>query len=152
MKLCSACLLGIKCRYDGKTNLDRKVMAIAKKEILIPVCPEQLGGLSTPRIGSGILGGEGAAVINRKAKVLNRRKKDVTANFIRGAKEALRIARVFGIKEVIFKQGSPSCGCGLSFQWKISKNRWTNRKRKGDGVAAALLKRNGIKVISEKDL
>lgn len=142
MKLVSACLLGVKCRYDGKNNLNKKVLKLAKKEVLIPICPEQLGGLSTPRIGSGILGN----------RVLNRQKKDVTKNFVRGAKEVLRIAKAFDIKEVILKQGSPSCGNGLSFQWKKVDNKWRNRKRKGDGVTAALLKRNGIKVISEEEL
>lgn len=142
MKLVSACLLGVKCRYDSKSNSNKKVIKLSKKEILIPVCPEQLGGLPTPRIGSGILGN----------KVLNRQKRDVTKNFVRGAKEVLRIAKMYNIKEAIFKQGSPSCGNGLSFQWKKIGGKWSNRRRKGDGVTAALLKRNGIKVISEEEL
>lgn len=108
MKIVSACLLGIKCRYDGKSNLNKKVLKLAKKEVLIPVCPEQLGGLPTPRVGSRILG----------TKVLNRQKKDVTKNFVQGAKEVLRIAKAFDIKEAVLKKGSPSCGCGLAFRWK----------------------------------
>lgn len=152
MKLCSACLLGIKCRYDGKSNRNKKIIELSKKEVLIPVCPEQLGGLPTPRIGSGILGGDGNDVFLRKAKVLNRKKRDVTKNFVQGAKEVLRIAKRYNIKEAILKQGSPSCGHDLSFQWKKVGSRWINCKRKGNGVTTALLKKNGIKVISEEDL
>ncbi|MGB9708255.1 MAG: DUF523 domain-containing protein [Candidatus Pacearchaeota archaeon] len=142
MKLCSACLLGIRCRYDGKNNLNKKVLKLARKEVLIPVCPEQLGGLPTPRTESGVLGN----------RVLNQQRKDVTKNFVRGAKEVLRIAKLYDVKEAIFKQGSPSCGNGLVFQWKKIRNKWTNCKRKGDGITTALLKRNGIKVISEENL
>lgn len=152
MKLCSACLLGIKCRYDGKSKPNKKVIKLAKKEILIPVCPEQLGGLSAPRTACGIFGGDGNDVLSGKAKVLNRRKKDLTKDFIHGTKEVLRIARIYNITEAILRQGSPSCGCGLAFQWKKVNGKWSNRKQKGDGVTTALLKKNGIGVITEEDL
>jgi uncharacterized protein YbbK (DUF523 family) len=137
MKLCSACLLGVKCRYNGQDARNKKVMALLKKEILIPICPEQLGGLPTPREPAEIKGG----------KVITKSGKDVTDNFKRGAKEVLKIAKMFGIKEAVLKQGSPSCGCG-----RIYDGTFSGKTIKGDGVTTALLKRNGIRVITEEDL
>lgn len=146
MKLCSACLLGINCRYDGQNKLNQKIIELAKKELLIPVCPEQLGGLSTPREGPEITG-DGSEVLDGKAKVITKTGKDVTENFIRGAKETLELAILLNIKEAILKQKSPSCGCG-----KIYDGTFSGNLIKGDGVTTALLKRNKIKTISEKDL
>jgi uncharacterized protein YbbK (DUF523 family) len=130
-------LLGVKCRYDGKGKLNRKVVELAEKEVLIPVCPEQLGGLSTPRELSE----------RRGNRVLTKSGKDVTENFQRGAKEVLRLAKLFDIREAIFKQNSPSCGCG-----KIYDGTFSGKIVKDDGVTTALLKRNGIKVVSEENL
>lgn len=137
MKLCSACLLGIKCRYDGMGKPNEAVISLSKKEILIPICPEQLGGLPTPRIPSE----------QRGNKVLTKDGKDVTPQFKRGAEETLKIAKMFGIKEAILKQKSPSCGCG-----EIYDGTFSGKTIKGDGITAALLKSSGIKVISEEDL
>ena len=134
MKLCGACLLGIKCRYDGKSKPNKKVIKLAKKEILIPVCPEQLGGLATPR----------EPAEQRGKKVITKSGKDVTKNFKKGAKEVLKLAKFFGIKIAILKQKSPSCGCGLIYDGTFS-----GKLIKGDGVTAALLKKKGAKVISE---
>ena len=147
MKLCSACLLGINCKYNGENNLNRKIIELSKKEILIPVCPEQLGGLETPRISAQITGGTGLDVLEGKAKVLRENGEDVTQNFINGAKEALKIAKLLDIKEAVFKQRSPSCGSG-----QIPDGTFSDKFIKGNGVTTALLKRNGIKVISEEDL
>ena len=122
MKLCSACLLGINCRYDGKNKLDKKVIELSKKETLIPVCPEQLGGLSTPREETEIKDGKAITISG----------KDVTHLLNKGAIETLKICTLYGIKEAILKQRSPSCG--------------------SDGITTSLLKKNGIKVISEEDL
>lgn len=135
--LCSACLLGIKCRYDGESKSNKKVLKLAKKEFLIPVCPEQLGGLPTPR----------EPAEQRGRKVFTKSRKDVTKSFKRGARQVLKIAKLFGIKEAIFKQRSPSCGCG-----QIYDGTFSGRIIRGDGVTTALLKRNGIKVVSEEDL
>ncbi|MEM1539880.1 MAG: DUF523 domain-containing protein [Candidatus Bathyarchaeia archaeon] len=137
MKLCSACLLGIKCRYDGRDALNEKVIKLLKTEILIPVCPEQLGGLPTPREPAEI----------RNGIVITKSGKDVTENFKRGAEEALKIAKLFGIKEAVLKQGSPSCGCG-----RIYDGTFSGKTVKGDGITAALLKKHGIKVATEEDL
>lgn len=137
MKLCSACLLGIKCRYDNKSKPNKKVIELSKKEVLIPVCPEQLGGLPTPRENS-----------ERKGKkVITISGKDETENFERGAREVLKLAGLFGIKEAIFKQKSPSCGCG-----QIYDGTFSGKLIKGDGVTTELLKKNGLKVITEEDL
>ncbi len=146
-KLVSACLLGINCRYDGQNNLNEKVMRLVEKEVLIPVCPEQLGGLGTPREPMGVIGGGGSEVLDGKARVINRSNKDVTENLARGAEETLKIARSSGAREAIFKARSPSCGCG-----KIHDGTTPNKLIEGDGVTAALLKRNGIHVITEDGL
>lgn len=137
MKLCSACLLGIRCRYDGKSKPDKKIIGLSKKEALIPVCPEQLGGLSTPRENSEIKG----------KRVITASGKDETDNMKKGAEETLKIAKLFNIKQVIFKQKSPSCGCG-----KIYDGTFSGKIIKGDGITTALLKKNGIKVIPEEDI
>jgi len=137
MKICSACLLGIKCRYDGKSKLNKKILELAKKEILIPVCPEQLGGLPTPR----------EPAEQKGKKVITKSGKDLTQNFKKGARQVLKIAKLFGVKEAILKQRSPSCGCG-----QIYDGTFSGKIIRGDGVTAASLKRNGIKVISEEEL
>jgi len=135
--LCSACLLGIKCRYDGKSKPNEKIIKLSKKVFLIPVCPEQLGGLPTPRVPAE----------QKRNKVFTKNGKDVTKNFLKGAEETLKIIRLFNTKKAILKQRSPSCGCG-----QIHDGTFSDMIIKGDGVTAALLKRNGIKVISEEDL
>ena len=135
--LCSACLLGIKCRYDGRSKPNEKVIKLSKKEIFIPVCPEQLGGLPTPR----------EPAQQRGNKVITKSGKDVTQNFKKGAKQVLKLTKLLGIKKAILKQRSPSCGCG-----QIQDGTFSDKIIKGNGVTTSLLKRNGIKVISEEDL
>lgn len=147
MKLVSACLLGINCSYDGLNRSNKKIIELAKREILIPVCPEQLGGLPTPRIPPReIQGGSGEDVLDGKCKVLNKNGNDFTKEFVHGAKEVLGIAKMFGIREFISRKRSPSCGCE-----KIYDGTFSGRVVNGDGVTTALLKRNGIKVRSEED-
>jgi len=143
--LASACLLGINCRYDGRNSLNKKVVALAKEKTLIPVCPEQLGGLGTPRDYMWISGGKGSDVLDGRARVLNAKNEDVTESLIRGAREVLKIARAWGAKKAILKARSPSCGC-----WKIYGDK--GKLIDGDGVTAALLKREGIKIITEEEL
>ena len=137
MKLVSACLLGVNCKYDGGNNRNEKVISLLKDEILIPVCPEQLGGLPTPRVPSEIKGD----------RVYSIEGKDLTENFIKGAKETLRIAKLYGVKEAIFKDGSPSCGVNY-----IYDGTFKGVRIKGKGITTRLLEREGIKVISEKDI
>ena len=137
MKLCSACLLGLKCRYDGRARPHKEVTDISKREILIPVCPEQLGGLATPRHASEIRG----------KRVVSETGEDVTGYFKKGAKEVLKIARTFHIKEAILKQRSAACGSGWVYNGTFS-----GKLKEGYGITAGLLKQEGIKVFSEDDI
>ncbi len=137
MKLCSACLLGLHCRYDGKGMPDEKVKEMGEQEILIPLCPEQLGGLPTPRPPAEI----------RDGRVMTEDGRDVTEVFIRGAREVLELARMYGIREAVLKQNSPSCGCG-----RVYDGTFSGRLIDGEGITSKLLKENGILVISEEDL
>ncbi|PIS42476.1 MAG: DUF523 domain-containing protein [Candidatus Kerfeldbacteria bacterium CG08_land_8_20_14_0_20_40_16] len=125
-KICSACLLGTNCRYDGRNKTSHAVINLSKKEILIPVCPEQLGGLATPR--------EPAEQTDQE--VFTQSGKDVTADFVKGAKEVLKLAKLLGVKEAILKQKSPSCGSGMIYDGTFS-----GRIIKGNGVTAKLLKK-----------
>jgi uncharacterized protein YbbK (DUF523 family) len=146
MRLVSACLLGVDCRYDGRSSLSLNIVRLAKEEVLIPVCPEQLGGLSTPREPMRIIGGGGSEVLDGKAKVINRVGEDVSMKLIKGAEETLKIARSLDVRKAIFKSRSPSCGCGEIY------DETSSRTVEGDGVTTALLKRNGIEVVTEKDI
>ena len=148
MKLISACLLGIKCAWDSQDNYKSdKAIDYLNSETLMPVCPEQLGGLKTPRAPQEIQGGTGEDVLNRKCKVININGEDVTQEFINGAEETLKIVRLFHIEEFIGKSKSPSCGCGQIYDGTFSR-----KLIDGDGVTTALLKRDGISVITEEDL
>lgn len=98
--LVSACLLGINCRYDGKSAYNKHVAAMVRNKHIIFACPEQLGGLTTPRSRNIMVGD----------RVINENGSDVTDNFIRGAKEFLKIARMFRVKKLILKSRSPACG------------------------------------------
>jgi uncharacterized protein YbbK (DUF523 family) len=108
--LVSACLLGLRTRYDADSKPSDEIIELAKTERLIPVCPEQLGGLSTPRMKSTLSGGDGRAALSGSAKVVNEGGRDVTDNFLRGARATLAIAKVFGARFAILKEKSPSCG------------------------------------------
>ena len=142
MIIVSACLLGTKCRYDGESRSNETVLSMIPGEILIPVCPEQLGGLSTPRPPSEIVGGDGRDVLNGTARVIDKEGSDVTASFIRGAREALKIARLLNITRAVMKERSPSCGA-----FHIMRN---GERVEGPGVASALFVQNGIEVVSSE--
>ncbi len=146
MKIVSACLMGCECRYDKKSALDADVEQLVRDGKAIPVCPEQLGGLSTPRPPAEIVGGDGFDVLDGKAKVINDRGEDVTHMFIDGAHQALRIATAAGATRAILKERSPSCGSRLIYDGSFS-----GTKKQGVGVTAALFIRHGIEVESEDD-
>jgi uncharacterized protein YbbK (DUF523 family) len=152
MKIVSACLVGINCKWDGKNKCIPKLKEKFLKSELLPLCAEQLGGLPTPRNPSGILNGTGEDVICGKCKVVNNKGEDVTKEFVKGAQEILRIAKETGIKEAILKKTSPSCGIGKTWQMSKIEGKFSNELVDGNGVLTALLKQNGIKVISEKDI
>ncbi len=132
--LISACLLGVRCRYDGGRKPLEGLEQLIDKHVLIPVCPEVLGGLPTPRVPAERIG----------ERVMNKDGRDVTDNYRRGAEEALRLARMAGCTHALLKERSPSCGCGMIYDGTFS-----GKLCKGDGVCGALLKANGIKVLGE---
>lgn len=136
--LISACLLGLRCRYDGKDkNFLEGIDKLMKNHILIPICPEQMGGLSTPRDPAERVGN----------KVITRAGKDVTEEYVKGAEESLKLARLYDCKVAILKEKSPSCGSGKIYDGSFSKTLID-----GNGVTAELLIENGIKVIGEGDI
>lgn len=142
----SACLVGEKCRYDGKIIQIGKLNKILTSIFFIPVCPEILGGLSVPREIAEIFGGDGQDVIEGRAKVIDKNGNDLTLYFIKGAEETLKILKEKGINLVVFKRKSPSCGKGEIYDGTFSK-----KLKKGNGVTTALLLKNNIKVVNEKE-
>ncbi len=147
MILVSACLVGINCKYNGNNNRNEKVMGYLEGKEFIIACPEQLGGLQTPRIVSEIIHKNGLDSINKKVKVINKENEDVSDNFIKGAEETLKIAKMYNVKEAILKEKSPSCGVNYIYDGSFS-----GKKIKGSGVTTSLLKENKIIVKSEEDL
>ena len=147
MVIVSSCLAGMKTVVDVTDNLNKEIRQMVARGEAIPVCPEQLGGLPTPRDMQEIQGGTGREVWEGTAMVITITGKDTTENFKRGARETLRLAQLVNAKKAILRAGSPSCGCGY-----IYDGTFTDTKREGDGVTAFLLKENGISVITEEDL
>lgn len=145
--LVSACLLGLCTRYDGGHNRNEEVLHFCAHHRCIPVCPEQLGGLPTPRFAAEIIRGDGADVLDQKCIVVDRSGADVTFAFRLGAEQTLLLARLFEADGIILKSRSPSCGSGL-----IHDGTFCGEFRAGDGVTAAFLKRHGFQVLSELDL
>ncbi|MBF8984550.1 DUF523 domain-containing protein [Lutibacter sp. B2] len=146
MILISACLAGVNCKYNGENNLNEGIKRLIEDRKAILVCPEQLGGLATPRVPAEIVKGEGKDVLEGKCKVMNKDGEDKTNYFIKGAKEALEIAKMYHIKKAILKERSPSCGCGIIYDGSFKGN-----KRNGDGVTTALFNQHGIKVYNENN-
>jgi uncharacterized protein YbbK (DUF523 family) len=134
--LVSACLLGVHCRYDASTNPAADLVARLGGGRIVPVCPEQLGGLATPRPPAHLEGGDGDAVLDGRARVVTDAGVDVTDQYVRGAAEVLRLARAYGARRAILKERSPSCGCATVH--------CDGALRPGTGVTASLLQRDGI--------
>ena len=147
MILVSACLLGINCKYDGENNKNDAVINHLKDKRYIIACPEQLGGMSTPRDPSEIISLDGNAVINGQSNVMDNKGTDVTQRFLKGANETLKIAKIYNCNKAILKEGSPSCGSNYIYDGTFCAN-----KVDGVGVTTALLLQNGIQVISEKQI
>ncbi len=125
--LVSGCLVGLCTRYDGATKENPECLTRLQHAVWIPVCPEQLGGLPTPREAADIVGGDGRTVLAGRAKVLTKSGVDVTEAFIRGAEQVLKIARQQSVNGVFLKARSPSCAVSGTI-----------------GVTAALLGEAGI--------
>lgn len=143
--LVSACLVGHPCRYDGNTKLNRPLMARLGKEHVLAVCPEQLGGLSTPRPACRLVGGDGADVLAGRAKVVDTLGIDRTSAFLQGARLTLEMAVANQVRWCCLKAKSPFCGSGRLMQTQIDAT-LPRRYRAVLGVTAALLLINGIDV------
>ena len=135
--LISACLLGVRCRYDGKSVGHVDISALSKKYNLIPICPEIYGGLETPRTPSERIGD----------LVMMKDGTDVTENYLRGAEETFRLAELFSCKKALLKERSPSCGKGMIYDGSFS-----GVLTKGDGVTVEYLKSHGIEVFGESEI
>ena len=138
MILISACLLGINCRYDGSNCRNEKIVKMLKNHVLIPVCPEILGGMETPRKPCEAKTTEG------KKRVYNNEGIDFTGKFLKGAEETLKIAKMMGIRKAILKENSPSCGVCFVYDGNFS-----GKLTEGKGITAEKLEKNGIKLYSE---
>ncbi len=136
MYLVSACLAGAPCRYDGNSKGDQRIIDLVNRGEAVPVCPEQLGGLTTPRASCEIRGD----------RIVNKEDRDCTAEFELGAERTLAIAKALGITKAILKAKSPSCGCG-----RIYDGTFSGTLIDGNGKAAELLLKHGIEVYTEND-
>ncbi|WP_460419456.1 2-thiouracil desulfurase family protein [Pseudomonas sp. microsymbiont 2] len=146
--LVSACLLGQPVRYDGRASGHPDVLQGWQAEgRVVPLCPEVAGGLPTPRPPAEIPGGQGRAVLDGQARVVTVTGEDVSGAFLAGARLALELVRRHGIRVAVLKSGSPSCGNRLVYDGSF-----TGVKVTGEGVTAALLRREGVLVFSELEL
>jgi len=141
--LVSACLLGFPTRYDASSRPHSRLIDLAARGRAVPICPEVAGGLPIPRPPAEIVGGDGAAVLDGQAHVLTIAGADVTGAFLAGAQVALETAQRFEIKTAIMQPHSPACGHSQVYDGTFS-----GRLVNGQGVAAALLARHGIQVLS----
>lgn len=135
--LVSACLLGANCKYSGDHNFCPAVAALAERHTLIPVCPEQLGGLPTPRTPAERVG----------ERVMTEDGRDVTEQYRRGAEEAVKLAKLLGAEGAVLKFRSPSCGCGTIYDGTFSHTRIP-----GNGVAAQAILDLGLPVWTEENI
>ena len=134
--LISACLLGACCRYDGASKAHPLAALLAERHTLVPVCPEQLGGLPTPRPPAERRGGR---VVTQSG--------DVTEQYLRGAEETLKLCKLLGCEAAVLKERSPSCGRGAVYD-----GTFTGTLTPGDGVTAELLAAHGILVYGESQI
>ena len=146
--LVSRCLLGHRVRYDGGASgsFDQLQQWLDEGRV-VPLCPEVAGGLPTPRPAAEIPGGQGAEVLDGHASVITTAGEDVSAAFLSGAYQALELVQKHGIRIAVLKANSPSCGNLFTYDGTFS-----GVKVSGEGVTAALLKRNGVQVFSELEL
>ncbi|MGF9700774.1 DUF523 domain-containing protein [Paenibacillus sp. MABNR03] len=142
--LVSSCLAGVACRYNGTASLDEKIQELVAQEQAMMVCPELLGGFSTPREPAEIIGGTGKDVLAGTAQVIERGGRDVTDLYIKGAYQTLEWAKRLDVTCVVLKEFSPSCGTQA-----IYDGNFANHKVQGEGVTSALLRQEGYEVISE---
>lgn len=135
--LVSACLLGVQCRYDGTGALTEGIKKLMEEHTLIPVCPEIMGGLATPRDPAERSGN----------RVVTKNGADVTENYQKGAVETLKLAKLYQCSCAVLKERSPSCGCGRIYDGSFSR-----KLVDGNGMTAELLLKNGIQVKGESQI
>jgi uncharacterized protein YbbK (DUF523 family) len=145
--LVSACLLGTCCNHEGRASLRARVRDLADAARLVPICPEVVGGLATPRAAAEIVGGDGADVADGAARVMTAAGDDVSDAYRRGAAAAVELARAVGATRAVLKARSPSCGAV-----EVYDGTFTRTLRRGAGVTAAALRAAGIEVVSDEDL
>ena len=145
--LVSACLLGTCCNHEGRASLRPRVQRLSPSARLVPICPEVVGGLATPRSAAEIVGGDGADVLSGSARVCTADGDDVTAAYVRGAAAAVELARATGATRAVLKARSPSCGAV-----DVYDGTFTRTLRSGEGVTAAALRAAGVEVVSDEEL
>lgn len=145
--LVSACLAGRACAYDGSHRAHEEILKLVREGRAVLVCPEEEGGLGTPRPEAEVREGAGADVLDGSARVMTQQGADVTEQYLAGARIAVERAAEHGCSSAILKARSPACGCGA-----IHDGTFTKSLREGDGVAAAALKRAGIRIVTDEDL
>ncbi|HEX9697659.1 MAG TPA: DUF523 domain-containing protein [Actinomycetota bacterium] len=145
--LLSACLAGVECTYKGEGKPRGWAIDLVAQGRAVPVCPEVAGGLPIPRAEAEIHGGDGFDVLDGRARVLDANGSDVTDAYLMGARIAVAAGRRSGATLAVLKARSPSCGCGA-----IYDGTFTEHLRDGDGVAAAMLAREGVTVVSDEDV
>jgi uncharacterized protein YbbK (DUF523 family) len=139
----SACLAGLRTRYDGRAKPHPQLREIAERAVLVPICPEILGGLGIPRPQCHFVGGDGAALLRKEARIIDKNGIDKTFSFLRAADECSRIVELVSPGMIIFKEGSPSCGVrrvDIEGSWQS-----------GCGVVTAKIRDLNIAIISEED-
>jgi uncharacterized protein YbbK (DUF523 family) len=147
MILVSSCLLDLFSKYNGSSNANSLLLDYCHRGKFIPVCPEQLGGLPTPRKPVELFGASGLAVLCGEGKAVTEDGSDCTPEFVRGAEQLIKLVRLLGITAAILKERSPSCGSSYIYDGSFS-----HAIIPGEGVAAALLRRHGIPVYSEQTI
>ncbi|WP_238915268.1 DUF523 domain-containing protein [Clostridium sp. YIM B02555] len=146
MYIISACLCGVNCRYNGKSGSNERCLKLFREGKAVLVCPEQLGGLPTPR-NPVELDNTASQIIEGNGKAMSNKGEDVTQKFINGAYETLKIAKELGATKAILKEGSPSCGANF-----VHDGTFTGNRINGKGITAQILENEGITVFSDEDL
>ncbi|MBN3526689.1 DUF523 domain-containing protein [Paenibacillus apiarius] len=146
MIIVSSCLAGIECRYNGTHSLRKEIQQLVEQNKAVIVCPELLGGFSTPREPAEIVGGTGEDVLDGASKIVERSGSDVTELYVKGAYKTLEMANDMKAAMIVLKEYSPSCGSRMVYDGSFS-----NQRIPGEGVTAALLRRHGYTVVSETE-
>ncbi|KAA6474089.1 DUF523 domain-containing protein [Bacillus swezeyi] len=147
MILVSSCLAGVECRYNGTHSYVEKINRLVEDNKAMIVCPELLGGFQTPREPAEISGGTGEDVLNGDAVIMTTSGENVTDLYLKGAYKTLELAKQIQADTVVLKENSPSCGSS-----RIYDGSFSNQKIAGNGITAALLKREGFRVVSEHQI